>query len=139
MTIEVAVVQFLLATSPVATPTASRIYQLVLPQSCGYPAVRVQLLMEPVIYGLDGPRGLRMAHIQTDAVTGEASGDDPYADVASLAAAIDVALSGYTGPMGSPSLDVRGVFRQNRIPLYESEELRVVRIMQDYQVWYRAA
>ena len=141
MDIEVAIREYVVGLPDVSALVGTRGYQLVLPQECTYPAFRVQKLVEPVEYTHDGPEALRRADIQIDAVAQEASGEDPYANAIALANAIDAGLSGYIGPMGtseSPGLDVRGVFREDRKPFYESEELRLVRVLQLYTVWYRA-
>jgi hypothetical protein len=140
VTIEMAVRDFVAGVTAVAALVSTRVYQLTMPQTPTFPAVRVLLADDPVIYALDGPMRLRKAIVQIDAFDQEASGVDPYVSVAALATAIDDAVSGYTGPMptGSPSLDVRGVFRTDRKATYDPDELRVLRIIQLYDVWYRA-
>lgn len=132
---------FVAAAPAVSALLGDRFFQLRLPQSPVYPCGRVQVLYEPVLYTHDGPMNLRRAHVQIDAFDQESSGSDPYDAVTTLASAIDTAVSGYIGPMGdgSPQLDVRGVQRLNRMPTYDPDELRVVRIIQTYDVWYRAA
>lgn len=141
MTIEVVFADFIAGLTGVSALVDDRVYQLKMPESPIYPAARVLLQMEPVDYTHDGPMVLRKAMLQIDAFDQEASGVDPYTSVAALAKAIDDGVSGYTGPMptGSPSLDVRGVFRTDRKPTYDPDELRVLRIIQLYDVWYRAA
>lgn len=141
MTIESVFRDFIAAAPAVSALVDVRAYQLKLPQSPVYPCVRVQLLHEPVIYTHDGPMVLRQAMLQVDSFDQEGSGVDPYDAVSTLAQAIDDAVSGYRGLMGagSPQLSVRGVQRSNRIPTYDPDELQVVRIIQTYDVWFRAA
>lgn len=139
MAIEIDVLTFLLADAGVAALVGTRGYQLRFPQTPTYPALRVLALDDPTLYTHDGATDLRKATVQIDAVAQESSGLDPYASAEALVDAIDGALSGYVGPMGSgsPGRDVRGVFRDSRKPTYDPEELRVVRIVLVYTVWYR--
>ena len=138
MAIESAMRDFLLADAGVAALVAARGYQLRFPQSPTYPAFRVLLVDDPAQYTHDGPNELRQATVQIDAVTQESSGADPYENVLALTDAIDGAASGYRGSMGSesPAVTVQGVFRTGRIPTYDPDELRVVRMILTYQVWY---
>lgn len=140
MTVEQATLEHLKADSAVAALVGARVYQLKLPQKPTLPAVRVQLIDEPVRYHLRGSVAVMRARVQADSYAAEASGSDPYASVTALAAAVDAALSGQRwSDDGSPvTIEVTGCFRQNRMVLYEAEELRLVRVMQDYYVFHHA-
>lgn len=115
---------------------SGRVYQLTLPQKPVLPAVRVQLVDQPVRYHLRGKDGLYRSVIQTDVFVTEGSG---YSACATLADAIDASLSGSVfSDGGSPQeLSVVAVFRESRRPMFEAGELRLIRIMQDYEVWHR--
>lgn len=141
MTCEVAILDRLKSQSAVTTLVGTRVYQLKLPQHPTYPAVRVQLISEPASLHMRGPENLHRSLIQVDAFANEidATNADPYGTVTRLADAIDTALHGAAFPStdSPPSLQVLMIKRENRIPLYEAEELRVVRISQDYYVWWK--
>lgn len=130
-----------------ATSAGTRVYQLRLPQSATFPAVRVQLITGrrfPHLRG--GGADLRMALIQVDSYARESSGADPYEAVTTLAGEINgddagSGLSGWAGESpGSPGLQITGVLPNGEArPMYEAEDLRLVRMMQEFQVWYRPA
>lgn len=137
MTVEEAVASRLAADADVAAVVSTRVYQLLLPQSPTYPAVRVLLVDEPGTPHLRGQDELTRARVQVDVFVA-ATGTDPYADAADLADAINDALTGPPFMAGSPvARQVTGVHRQNRLVLYEAEELRLVRVSQDFIVWSR--
>lgn len=138
MTVEQAVRERLVGDSAVAALVGARVYQLKLPQKPTLPAVRVQLIDEPLFYHLRGGSRLIRSRVQTDCyVNGEPS--TAYAAVTALADAVDAALSACVFKAGgSPAeISVEGVFRQSRGPGYEADELRLARVMQDYIVWWR--
>jgi hypothetical protein len=141
MTAEVAVADRLKATAAVAALVSTRVYQLKLPQSPTLPAIRVQLISEPGTLHMRGVDSLYRSLIQVDAYAREsdAANPDPYGTVTRLADAIDDALAGQAFPStdSPPSVQVFTIKRENRIPLYEAEEQRLVRISQDYYVWWR--
>lgn len=135
MSPEVAVARYLATVDGVTDLVGTRIWQLKLPQTPRLPALRVQLIDEPIDYHLRGPSGAERARVQVDAY-GSESGSDPYGSVVAVADAVDAALSGQVFTLGSPEeIRVTGVMRVSRQVLYESEELRVLRVMQDYIVW----
>jgi hypothetical protein len=139
VSVEVAIVQHLSDDAGVTALIAGRVYQLKLPQGATLPAVRVQLIDEPSEYHLRGERSLTRARVQTDAYAGgEDFSGDPYAQAVAVADAVHAAMSGDIFSVGSPiDVEVTGVFRAMRRVLYEAEELRQVRVMQDYIVWSR--
>jgi hypothetical protein len=141
MSPEVAILQRMQAVVPTA---AARMYMLKLPQQTALPAAVVQLVDDPKDYHLRGGSGFGRARVQVDVYAGESSGADPYADAETLAGAIhgDEAgsgLSGFQGVVGgSPDgLMLTGVFRVDKQATYEADELRVVRIRQDYHAFYK--
>jgi hypothetical protein len=83
------------------------------------------------MYHLRGAIDVTRARVQADCF---AVG---YSSALAVADAVDTALSGqifFAG--GSPPLiKVVGCFRQSRMATYEADELRCVRVMQDYDVW----
>lgn len=145
MTVEQAIWTRVLALSPVTALVSTRVYLERLPQSPTYPAVRVQEVDDPSSYHLRGPQRLGKARVQVDAFAAEASGVDPYASGAALAAAIHgdgfgasaTGLSGWIGSIGSPAFEVLGCFRVDRRRSYDPDELRLVTMSLDYYVWYR--
>lgn len=141
MTCEVAILDRLKGRAAVAALVGTRVYQLKLPQKPTLPAIRVQLISEPATLHMRGPDGMVRSLIQVDAFANEidAANPDPYGTVTRLADAVDDALHGAAFPStdSPPSVQVLMVKRENRMPLYEAAELRIVRISQDYYVWWR--
>lgn len=139
MTVEEAICERLLADGTVLSLVSSRVYQLRLPQNPTLPAVRVQLIDVGDFYHLRGGDVMAVSRVQVDAYAMETSGGDPYATAASVADAVHAALNGQQFLVAdSPaSLQITGVFRVDRRPMYEPDELREVRLMQEYQVWSR--
>lgn len=125
------------------TLAGQRVWNLKLPQRPTLPAVRVQVISDPKDYHLRGGITLGRARIQVDAYADEAAGGDPYDIAQDLADQIngDDAGSGLSGAQWdsavSPNFEVTGAFRIDRSALYEPDELRLVRIRQDYDVHYR--
>jgi hypothetical protein len=126
-----------------STTASTRVYLLKLPQSPTLPAVRVQLIDD---FGFSHLRGggsdLRRARVQVDAYSREASGVDPYETAAALADAINgdeagSGLSGFTGTVDG--MEITAIQFVNRQAMYEGDEQRLVRVSQDFFVWYRPA
>lgn len=141
-----AIADRLLADTAVAAIVGTRVYQLKLPQAPTLPALKVQSIAEPVTYHNRGPSGLIRAVVQVDAYASEidAANPHPLATVNRLARAVDRALSGQqfvsTSGSGSPpvpTFQIQVAFRDNRIPIYEAPELRLVRVSLDYAVSFR--
>lgn len=135
MNVEIAIAAKLKATAGVTAIASTRIWQLKLPQNPTLPAVRVQLISEPREYHLRGGESELRARVQTDAYTNEAGGGDPYGSAISLADAIETAITG--APFTQGDVSVLGSFRDNRVVTYEAGELRLVRVMQDFIVWWK--
>lgn len=135
----------------VVTASADRMFMLKLPQQVfsnedgdRRAAAVVQLIDDPKDYHLRGGSNFGRARVQVDVYAGESSGADPYENAEALADAIHgdeagSALSGFQGHVGgSPGgLFLTGVFRIDKQALYDADELRVVRIRQDYWTYYR--
>lgn len=140
MTVEQAVRERLLADAPLAALVGTRVYMLKLPQKPTLPAVRVQLVDEPKEYHLRGEDGATRARVQVDAYQYETA-SDPYDSVSDVADAAHAALSGttFTDATSPASVEVTGAFRQSRRVLYEADEFRLIRISQDFTVWWKAA
>ena len=142
MTIEQAVITRLASLAAVTALVSTRIYLDRLPKDLDtFPAVRVVLVDEIDQPHLRGGGGLRIARVQVDAYAMESSGTDPYTAVAAVADAVHgddagSGLSGWSGEIGSPALQVRACFRVDRRRAYDPDELQVCTMSQDYRVSY---
>lgn len=142
MTPEVAVRARLLQLVPLAALVSARIYLHKFPQSPTWPAVRVLLVDEIRRPHLRGGSKLGRTRVQVDAYAQEASGADPYAQATAVAAAAhgDEAgsgLQGWVGDLGAPpAIRITGLMRADRAAGYDPDELRLVRIRQDYLVHF---
>jgi hypothetical protein len=136
-----AVRSHLLADSGVSALAGTRGYTLKFPENFAGVGFRVSIVDEVRASHLAGPDSQRRSRVQIDAVAPE-SGGTAYAIAGSLADAIDAAMTDGTfvaTSSGSPgaSLEVKVVDRPQRIPFYDPDELRQVRVVQDYIVWSR--
>lgn len=132
----------------ISTSAGSRVWMLKLPQRPTLPAVRVQLVVGVFEQHLRGPQGTVRTRVQVDSFAAE-SGADPYRTVRDLADAVrgdglgpDASgLWGFKGDSGgSPSILIENVEIVNDGPVeYEGDELRLLRIRQDYRIHWRAA
>ena len=134
MTITDAVCRRLRDDAGVSAFVAGRVYQLKLPQQPTLPAVRVQLVSESAAYHLRGVSNLYQVVMQVDAFANEYDmlRPDPYDTVEQLSDAIDACLSGARFQL--PPIAVVGSTRVNRQPLYDADELRLARILQEYRL-----
>lgn len=139
MNVELAVAERLMADAAVAALVGSRVYVVKLPQRVTYPAVRVQLVDQPQRYHLRGEDELTRARVQIDAYASEDAGGNPYTSADNVADAIEASLSGKKfRNTGSPEeIEITGCFREDRRAMYDPDELRLVRILQDFMVWSR--
>lgn len=132
-----------------STVAGSRVHMLKLPQRPTLPAVRVQLIGTPQGQHLRGPEGSFVSRVQVDSFEAEAVGSTAYTSVRGLADEIagdghgDSATGvwGFVGlSQGSPAIRIDNVeLVHDGTPQYEGEELRLLRIRQDYLVHWRAA
>lgn len=138
MTVEEAILARVSDDVDVAARVGTRVHQLKLPETPTLPAVRVQLIDDPETKHLRGPDGTKAARVQLDAYEDE-NAIDPYGSVTEIAAYINASL--VVEPFvisGSPTeVRVHCCERKNRRVLYEADELRLIRVFQDYIVWYR--
>lgn len=140
MNVEAVIVERLVADAAVAALVSGRVFLLKLPQRVTLPAIRVQLIDEPLGYHLRGEHGCARARVQVDCYAAEASGGNSYTSASDVADSVDDALSGQKFEnIGSPvSISVSGCFREDRRTLYEdADDRKLVRVMQDYYVWSR--
>jgi hypothetical protein len=150
MTPEQAVLERIRDISAVSALVSSRVYQLRLPQGSDLPAVRVQQIGDVGDMHQRGETNLFRTRVQVDAYAREASGADPYDEATTLAAAIHGdwrdgspsppnGLSGWQGESSGSPPDIRVLmaFRVARAVTYEADELRMVRVRQDYQVIWK--
>ena len=140
MTVEEAVIARLVGHEAVDALVAGRVWNLMLPENPRLPAVRVQLIAGGATYHLRGGSLVERSRVQVDAYAGVESGGDPYAAAVAVADAVQVALSGGApyAVGGSPAdVVILGAFAEPRMPLYEPGALRLVRMLQDYQIWAR--
>jgi hypothetical protein len=150
MTPEQAVLDRIKDIGAVSALFSDRVYQLRLPQGSTLPAVRVQHVGEVGSMHQRGETNLFQTRVQVDAYAGEASGADPYSEATALADAIHGdwqdgspappnGLSGWQGySTGSPpAIRVLAAIRVARALSYEADELRQVRVRQDYQVTWK--
>lgn len=138
MSPEEAVRARIVSLAAVTALASDRVYMLKVDQDDDMPAVRVQLVGEQYTPHLRGGGGVRRARVQVDAFAAESSGADPYANARALADAIngDGSGSGLDGWRGTVNgTTVQGILRVDRAVSYEAEELRLVRVRQDYFVW----
>lgn len=133
MTAEEAIATRLLATSGVTSLVSTRVWMLKLPQAPTLPAIRVQLITEQTPKHLRGPIGTKPSRIQVDCYALESSGSDPYAAASAVADAVAAAIG--FAPFTAGTVRVQSVEQMDRQPIYESEELRLVRMLLDYRVW----
>ncbi len=147
MTPEQAVVERILDISAVTALVSTRVYMLRLPQHSTLPAIRVQVIDDPGAYHLRGPNYPVTSRVQVDVYAAESSGSDPYSAAIAVAEAVDgdgrgpdaSGVSGWSGPTGGTTpLRVQLIQRVDRSVEYEADELREVRVRQDYMVtWSR--
>lgn len=134
MTVEEAVADKLLTTGAVTALVSTRITQLIVPQHSAFPAIRVQLIDEPIRYHLRGNVDLTAARVQVDAFA-KIGSSDAYLSATTIADAVRDALTIEGWSVGSPSRLVQAAFLMSRRVMFESDEFRLVRVMQDFRVW----
>lgn len=144
MTIEQAVLEHLLASAEVTAYVGTRGYQLVLPQKATLPAFRVQLISDVTRMTLTGElTNLFWARLQVDVWTHTRDNGDGYATAREAGIAIRNALAlpsagGQTWSAGgSPAeIDITSVQPLDTAVEYLAEELRQIRVRQDFGVMF---
>jgi hypothetical protein len=134
--VELAVRSHLAQDIGVTTLVSTRIYQVRLPQSPTLPALRVQLISEPHNHHLRGPDGAARARVQIDSYVSDAI-SDPYGSIDAIGSAIRSALDGAVFTVDD--FAVTGSLCVHRLVMYEADDLRLWREVQDYIVWTRTA
>ncbi len=142
MTIEEAVITRLASLASVTALVSTRIYALKLPQGMVQSAIRVQAIDTNGRPHLRGGGGPQRSRVQVDAFAPERSGADPFAAAAALAEAINGdgsgnGLDGWAGTIAA-TLVVTGALRVDRMSGYDADELRLVRVRQDYMVGWKS-
>ena len=135
MTPEGAVRAQLLATAAVTALVSTRVYLDTAPQGIATSYLLVRAIDEPRDYHLRGEVVLSRARITVEAGVFESTTTRPDLDALSVAA--HAAISGRRFTQGDRS--VTGVFCVDRRPVYDPDELRLMRMIQDYYVWSEAA
>ena len=143
MTPELAVLTRLKGLAPVTAIVAQRVYMLHLPQSPTYPAIRVVRISGVWDQQLKGPDGVTESRVQVDAYEAERPGADAYTTVSTLADAIRgngcgptaTGLWGWTGTVAG--VRVFNMRLEDSGADYEGDELRLVRIRQDFLLAWR--
>lgn len=141
MTVEEAVRARLLAIPGVSALVGTRVYLQILPQHPPLPAIVVQVVGDDYDMHLRGGTNARRARVQIDAYDRE-TGADPYGTVSEIADAIagdgaGSGLWGWTGASESPAtLRITAAALVDRDAHYEAGELRLVRMRQDFLIWW---
>lgn len=137
MSVEEAIADRIAADAGVSALVGTRVWQLKFPQNPAMPAVLVQQISEPQDTHLRGAMSQTVARVQVDCY-GRDTGTDPYNAVSDVAAAVNAALVGQP-PFTVDDRYVQMVRRLSRRAMFEGDELRFVRISQDFEVFSETA
>ena len=133
--VEVAI-RYLLVNDPALGPAVGgRVYQLILPPNVAYPAVRLQLVDEISRGHTRGADDLRRARVQVDVYGTEAAGYSAITAIGELASA--ALLNQAPRYVESTGLLVVSAALESRRVIFEAEELRLIRVLQDFLIWSR--
>jgi Protein of unknown function (DUF3168) len=99
MSMEEALVAFLLSVPGVAALVGSRIHWVRLPQGLDTPHVRLTVISGGLTYNYSGADSVQGMRVQMDCF------GDTYASAKSVGRAVEAALSGFRGVMGSRFVD----------------------------------
>ena len=132
--VEVAVRTLLVNDPALAAVVGTRVYQLILPQNAVLPAVRIQLIDEPVRSHLRGVDTLRDALIQVDCYGDEAQGYSALGVVADLV--VRAVLGWPARAVPTTGLSVTGVRLDLRRP-DQDEDTTSLRMLLQFLVWSR--
>lgn len=126
--IEASLYTILSGAGGVTALAGTRIYPLLIPQEAALPALAYQRISGRRTMAHDGPITLTRARVQITCVA------ETYSQAKSLAAAVQAALDGYRGTVGSHA--ILHAFLDNDLDEYgETTELPAVR--QDYLILYK--
>ncbi len=137
MSVETNVRAKLLTVTAVTDLVSTRITVHSFRQAGTWPAIRIVLIGETEFYSHDGTTDIFRSRVQVDCADRVASGDDPYAAAAAVADAVNAALSGFKGPVGSPAFTFTGIFKTNRLSRFDAEERELITVTLEYDVWHR--
>lgn len=137
MTVEEAIRSRLLALPGVTAIVGNRVYTLTFPPTPTWPAMRVQEISEVEEYHMRGPVGMRRGRVQIDAVS------KTFVEASHLMAAAhgsyargELGLSGFCGLI-APDFKIATILADGAQSMYEGDELEVVRLAREYQVFWR--
>lgn len=126
-----------LLTSDVAVSplVGNRVYPVILPQAVTYPAITYQTITAASTYSMDGSSELANPRMQLDLYASSFDG------VTVLKAAVMKCLSGFVGTVGTPPVEIQGVFRVSETDAFEQEidgpGPRVWRKTLDFIIWHK--
>lgn len=118
---------YLLADASILATVGQRIYPIRLPQNPTLPAITYLKVSGLRHYKTNGPQNLSRPRVQIDCWA------TTYAAALSLAEDVRQALEGYSGAMGTKT--VQGTFFENEQEFFEDEPL-YYRHSRDYFVWF---
>lgn len=128
MTLEEGWYAHLAADSGVAALVSTRIYPLVMPQDVDLPAIAYQKISGPRDHVHEGPSGLVTARMQVTCL------GSSYSAAKGLSEAVRVAVDGFSGTMGT--VTVNAALLVNEVDSWaDGFEAPVVRL--DFMVWYQ--
>lgn len=139
MTIQAALYAELTGDATVSGLVSTRIYPLYAPQAAALPYIVYQLISRETAYAHASATGLQRPRIQVRCVAATYDGAE------ALAAAVESALSGFNGTLGSGgnTASVDAIFLDNELANYDSrlvpfeDDLSAHEIIQDYIIAHR--
>lgn len=137
MTAERAIGRYLASVPAIVAIVSTRVHESFLPQSATLPALCVQLISGPRTHHLRGSNQTIRTRIQVDSYVSEdpESSSDPGDDVDALAQAVEDALDGQGFVIDT--VEVTAALQSDRRKVRVADELRMLRVMQDFIVWSR--
>jgi hypothetical protein len=128
VTLEQGLVAHLQSDAGVSALVETRIYPLVVPQDATLPALAYQRISGPRDHAHDGPTGLARARVQLTYVA------STYAAAKELAEAARAALDGFSGTMGTVSVDSCSL--DNEVDTW-ADRFNAPVVRHDYMLWYQ--
>lgn len=133
--IEQAVRALLTTHVAVAPLVAGRVFPVILPQAVTYPAITYQTITGASNYSMDGSSELANSRMQFDCYA------TSFDAVTLLKAAVMKCLSGFSGSVGTPPVEIQGAFRVNETDDFEQPldgpGPRVWRKTLDFIIWHK--
>ena len=138
--IEYAICTKLAATAAVTAfigTTPDRIHAMKLPQGAQLPAITYQVVSDVPEYDMEGEVGVSTMRVQIEChALASRRSPDPYEAARQLGEAVSTALSGFTGAIGSDT--VQSCFRLNSRVLHD-DGTGIYRQQMDFSVGYTTA